>query len=248
MLDLTELRILEYKTKAISMEWLSSRAWFSENAANETHPVGQKSANAWGLYDMIGNVNEWCENGVLRGGSFRGNANVSRSTIRNREVEKAGDTGFRVCRTREAIGAPIDPILSNAMPDINVQPTLPISVIDLVHLFETSSIFKSVFETEGEVRQTRLSNTLYRVSRAVEAIKKEKSEKQSVAPLITIIETHIDSEISEDRLICSLASYALGRFGHIAADAIPILVKLESTKRDEMATKAIDQIWTNSAR
>jgi len=101
---------------------LKNYAWFSDNSSGKTHPVGQKKPNLWGLYDMYGNVSEWCndfysedyykkspekdpkgpamgEEKVLRGGAWNSSADSCRSSYRSSDPS-IDDT----CLANDAIG------------------------------------------------------------------------------------------------------------------------------------------------
>ena len=89
-----------------TMDALDAVAWYGQQAGLGTHPVGTKQANGWGLYDMLGNVSEWCRDwkGAYPGGTVNDFIGPATGNVRVMRGGKWGDSAQN-CRSAHRASA-----------------------------------------------------------------------------------------------------------------------------------------------
>lgn len=147
-------------------------AWFTKNSRNQSQTIGQKRPNELGIYDMSGNIEEWCSDWYnkyyykespkanpkgsdigkrkgLRGGSWSSAKRTLRVTFRNNDLPDAclSDYGFRVVREET-------PTVVEIVEDSRMKKEIDSKgVVDLESVFFKSSSFKILPASEPAIQE-----------------------------------------------------------------------------------------------
>ena len=76
---------------------LMEAGWFAGNSGEKTHPVGEKAANPWGLYDIHGNVGEWCRD-MYDAHAYRKRLDGVPDPVTSEDAEVAEDEDMKIYR------------------------------------------------------------------------------------------------------------------------------------------------------
>jgi acetoin utilization deacetylase AcuC-like enzyme len=146
---------------------LSMYAWYAGNSSQKTHPVGQKKSNSWGLFDMHGNVSEWCNDWyskeyykqspqrdpkgpatgkerVIRGGSWKSSADSCRAAYRSSDPSlddtclSSDTTGFRCVRN-------VSPDEKTDTPDSNMEVNTMTKENSIEGQFKTGFVYDDIY-------------------------------------------------------------------------------------------------------
>jgi len=92
---------------------LNKIAWYRNNSIGRTHPVGEKEPNQWGLYDMLGNVNEWVYDTYTKDRSFLSNKNPIHDDYGSHNIIRGGNWNALHHYCRNAFRKPIESYIKN---------------------------------------------------------------------------------------------------------------------------------------
>jgi len=152
---------------------IDAMAWYDKNSHGMVHKVAQKQPNAWGLYDMIGNMREWCFDWyssypggtvidptgpafgsgnlgrVARNGGWNSTADECRSSARSSVSRATFDVGFRIALNASADHAPHRQFL--------VAPLTKIDLSKLYGPFRSESFLEAAIALQGLPEDQRLA-------------------------------------------------------------------------------------------
>lgn len=195
---------------------LDEIAWYNQNGGRLTHPVGGKKPNAWGLYDMTGNVWEWIldrtqpgaqrlpggaitdpaglptgNNRIRRGGGVIGGPDTLRSASFNGDRDAtfvSNNTGFRIALSVPAVARALKPV--------RTEPVRQVGTVSLRVAIDLSNILR-LQDTAFLNNHTSLRDALANVSRTASAVLSARSgDSEAVDELTSAYATAVDEALA----------------------------------------------------